>query len=80
MKIAVSVDNHLDVNKIPVSEAVARQAAYLTAQQAAGYFNAGDTFNDFTKSVALLSRFASACAVSRALAGRQSRLGQWCHL
>lgn len=52
MKIAVSVDNHLDVNKIPVSEAVARQAAYLTAQHAAGYFNAGDTFNDFTKSVA----------------------------
>ncbi|WP_407894144.1 metallophosphoesterase [Lacticaseibacillus sp. N501-2] len=52
MKIAVSVDNHLDVNKLPINEVVARQAAYLTAQHAAGYFNAGDTFNDFTKSVA----------------------------
>ncbi|WP_125711157.1 metallophosphoesterase [Lacticaseibacillus porcinae] len=52
MKIAVSVDNHFDVNKLSVPEAITRISAYLMTQQPAGYFNAGDSFNDFTKSAA----------------------------
>ncbi|MCI1985261.1 MAG: metallophosphoesterase [Lactobacillus sp.] len=51
MKIAVSVDDHLDVNKLDWQALVPQQAAYLQAQGAAAYLNAGDTFNDFKKSV-----------------------------
>lgn len=51
MRIAVSVDDHLDVNKLDWQALVPRQAAYLRAHEAAAYLNAGDTFNDFNKSV-----------------------------
>ncbi len=49
MQIAISVDDHLDVNKIEPVAAAKRMADYLTQQGAAAYLNAGDTFNDFTK-------------------------------
>ncbi len=55
-KIAVSVDNHFDVNKIDVDEAIARIAPYLQSHQAAVYVNAGDSFNDFTKTQAFYAR------------------------
>ncbi|WP_179394880.1 metallophosphoesterase [Lacticaseibacillus absianus] len=71
MKIAFSVDNHIDVNKLDPLEVAERQAAYLTAQGIAVYVNAGDTFNDFTKTLAFfesLQRQAPATTV-RFLAG-----------
>ncbi|WP_461216025.1 metallophosphoesterase [Lacticaseibacillus sp. GG6-2] len=55
-KIAVSVDDHFDVNKIAPDEAIQRIGAYLTAQHAAAYVNAGDSFNDFAKTQAFYAQ------------------------
>ncbi|WP_125705639.1 metallophosphoesterase [Lacticaseibacillus daqingensis] len=52
MKVAFSVDNHVDVNQLDAQAVVARQAAYLTEHRISVYVNAGDTFNDFTKTLA----------------------------
>lgn len=49
MKIAVTSDNHLDVNKVDVPAVITAQAAYLQAQHVDYYMIAGDTFNDITK-------------------------------
>lgn len=47
MKIAISTDNHFDVNKIDPQEAGERQAAYLRAHGVGVYVHGGDAFNDF---------------------------------
>lgn len=45
MKIVVSSDNHLDVNRISPAEALAFQAQYLNQIKADYYLFAGDMFN-----------------------------------
>ena len=45
MKIVVSSDNHLDVNRISPAEALAFQAQYLNQIKADYYLCAGDMFN-----------------------------------
>lgn len=47
MRIAISSDNHLDVNRVPVDDCLAAQAQWLQDQQVAAYFYGGDLFNDF---------------------------------
>lgn len=52
VKIAFSVDNHFDVNRVDGFEMLKKQAAYLVEHDYQIYVNAGDTYNDFTKSLA----------------------------
>ena len=49
MKIAVSSDNHLDVNRVSVDAALALQADWLVQQSIDYYLFAGDLFNDYLK-------------------------------
>lgn len=51
MKIAVSSDNHLDVNQVPVDTALDLQADWLARQSIDYYLFAGDLFNADRKSV-----------------------------
>lgn len=51
MKVAISSDNHIDLNHLDVAAVVYQQAAYLRAQAIDLYIVAGDLFNDFTKSL-----------------------------
>lgn len=54
MKIVVSSDNHLDVNRISPAEALAFQAQHLNQIKADYYLFAGDMFNDFLKTKSYL--------------------------
>lgn len=49
VKLAFSVDNHFDVNRIDALLAVRQIARYLVANHYQVYVNAGDTFNDFAQ-------------------------------
>ena len=46
VKIALSVDNHFDVNRVDGFEMLKKQAAYLVEHDYQIYVNAGDTYND----------------------------------
>ncbi|KRK90119.1 phosphohydrolase [Lentilactobacillus sunkii DSM 19904] len=59
VKIAVSSDNHFDLNKVPLTETISQQAEYLTDQQIDYYLIAGDLFNDFQKSADYVQRLSS---------------------
>lgn len=48
VRIAVSSDNHLDVNQVDVNAALQMQAEWLCKQKVDYYFYAGDLFNRFT--------------------------------
>ncbi|GAK30071.1 possible phosphohydrolase [Weissella oryzae SG25] len=52
MRIAISSDNHLDINKVDITEVLEQQAQYLLTQKIDIYLIAGDLFNDFNKSLA----------------------------
>jgi len=56
MKIAVTSDNHFDVNRLDVSETIKAQADYLANENVEIYLIAGDLFNDFGKSLAYVRR------------------------
>lgn len=47
MKIAISSDNHLDVNQVNVDQALAFQTKWLIDHHVDYYFYAGDLFNNF---------------------------------
>lgn len=49
MKIAVSSDNHLDVNQVPVDTALDLQADWLVRHSIDYYLFTGDLFNDYLK-------------------------------
>lgn len=49
IKLAISSDNHLDVNKVNVKDALNFQAAWLQQNQIDYYLYAGDLFNDLSK-------------------------------
>lgn len=49
IKIAVSSDNHLDVNKVDINNALRFQASWLNTNHIDYYLYAGDLFNDFAK-------------------------------
>lgn len=49
VRIAISSDNHLDVNRVDPAAALAMQAGYLCDQGVQYYFYGGDLFNDFTR-------------------------------
>lgn len=50
-RIAMTSDNHFDVNRIDSQEMLKQQAEYLVTQQIDYYLIAGDLFNDFQKSM-----------------------------
>lgn len=56
IQIAVSSDNHLDLNKVIVDDVIDQQARYLTSHQIDYYLAAGDFFNDFSKTTAYMDR------------------------
>lgn len=49
MKIAISSDHHLDVNRVDVYQALQFQASWLIDHHVDKYFFAGDLFNDFQR-------------------------------
>lgn len=49
IKIAISSDNHLDVNKVNINDALNFQARWLNANHLDYYLYAGDLFNNFLK-------------------------------
>jgi putative phosphoesterase len=55
-KIAVTSDNHFDVNKQDPDEMLREQAAYLREQQVDTYLIAGDLFNNFNKTQAFVTK------------------------
>jgi len=55
VKIAVSSDNHLDINKQPLPEILMQQAHVINELAVDYYLIAGDLFNDFKKSMAYVS-------------------------
>lgn len=63
VRIAISSDNHLDVNQVEPQKALAMQAQYLQACGVQYYFYAGDLFNDFDQTrrymAALRTRLAN---------------------
>lgn len=58
VKIAVSSDNHFDINKVDLTPTIQAQVAYLTDQSVDDYLIAGDLFNDFTKSAAYVKQLS----------------------
>lgn len=52
IKIAISSDNHLDVNKVNISDALEFQAHWLNTNHLDYYLYAGDLFNNFSKTKA----------------------------
>ena len=77
MKIAISSDNHLDVNRVDPAQALAAQAEWLLEQQVGAYFFMGDLFNDFQKTrayfTALQARVGPQIMI-RYLAGNHDQL------
>ena len=72
VKVAISVDNHFDVNHVDGFEMLKHQAAYLVEHGYQVYVNAGDTYNDFTKTLAYyqaLQREVGDQVIVRFLAG-----------
>lgn len=58
VKIAVTSDNHLDLNKVALAPTIKQQAAYLKSHDVDYYLIAGDLFNDFQKSVDYVNQLA----------------------
>lgn len=59
MKIAISSDNHLDVNQVNVDQALAFQTKWLIDHQVDYYFYAGDLFNNFQETRDYFARLQS---------------------
>ncbi|MFL4499712.1 metallophosphoesterase [Weissella sp. MSCH1] len=55
VKIAVTSDNHLDINKQEPAEILAKQTQKILEMNVNYYLIAGDLFNDFKKSMAYVS-------------------------
>ena len=49
MRLAISSDNHLDVNRVDVQEVLKAQARWLSESGISHYFFLGDLFNDFLR-------------------------------
>lgn len=52
VKVAITSDNHFDVNQLDSGELLKQQAMVLVDRQVDYYLIAGDTFNDFQKTLA----------------------------
>lgn len=65
VKIAVTSDNHLDLNKVALADTIKQQATFLQDQGVDDYLIAGDLFNDFQKSVDYVQQLSAAVAPIR---------------
>lgn len=65
--IAISSDNHLDVNRVDIPSAMAAQAQWLLDHHIDYYFHGGDLFNNFAKT-------------RQYFADLQARLGDTCRV
>lgn len=50
MRVAMTSDNHLDINKVDIEQTLAAQAQYLKDNHVGIYLIAGDLFNKFSRS------------------------------
>ncbi|MFD0898429.1 metallophosphoesterase [Loigolactobacillus binensis] len=57
-KVAMTSDNHFDINRVDIAAVVAQQVTYLLTQQVTDYLIAGDLFNDFRETVAYVEQMA----------------------
>lgn len=62
VRIAISSDNHLDVNRIDPAAALDFQGQWLLAQGVAHYFFLGDLFNDFARTQSYFTALADQLA------------------
>ncbi|WP_461244752.1 metallophosphoesterase [Secundilactobacillus muriivasis] len=60
VKVALSSDQHLDINQVPVETMISQQAAWLLQQQVGIYLVAGDLFNHFDRSLAFMQQLQAA--------------------
>ena len=60
VKIAVTSDNHLDLNKVALDDTIKQQADFLKAHSVDIYLIAGDLFNDFQKSANYVKQLSAA--------------------
>lgn len=51
VRVAISSDNHLDINRQDIADVLAHQAQFLSQADVDVYLIVGDLFNDFTKTV-----------------------------
>lgn len=56
VRVAMTSDNHFDVNRVDSNEMLKYQAEYLVEHHAQYYLIAGDLFNDFENSIAYVER------------------------
>ncbi|ANK59011.1 phosphoesterase [Loigolactobacillus backii] len=61
-KIALTSDNHFDVNKLDTTAIRAQQVDYLLANDYDDYLIAGDLFNDFQESLLFVEKLATEMA------------------
>lgn len=59
VKLAVTSDNHIDINQLDMAEILAGQAAFLIENQVDIYLIAGDLFNDFRKGSEFVTQLQS---------------------
>lgn len=62
MKLALSSDNHLDINRVDEAQVLVAQAQYLVKHGIDYYLFLGDMYNDFTKTVAFIHRLQTQVA------------------
>lgn len=55
-KVAMTSDNHFDINHVDLVAVLEQQVAYLLAHHYTDYLIAGDLFNDFKQSVAFVEK------------------------
>lgn len=77
IKIAVSSDNHLDVNRQDVDQVLDEQSKWLNDHQVDYYLFAGDLFNNFAKTATFMDRLQARLKETKALyiAGNHDMLG-----
>ena len=56
VRVAISSDNHLDVNRVNIEQTLAAQAQYLKTTEINYYLHIGDLFNDFVQTQAYMNK------------------------
>lgn len=56
VKVAISSDNHLDVNRVDLDQTLSAQAQYLQINGIDYYIHIGDLFNDFVQTQAYMNK------------------------
>lgn len=60
VRVALSSDQHLDINQVPIETIIDQQATWLLSHQVGVYLIAGDLFNHFDRSLTFVQRLQTA--------------------